>query len=1191
MPNLSNVKSMEAMFASCSSLELNKSIDDWNISGVENISYMFFGAKRFNQNIGSWNLQNVREINDIFHGATLFDQDIGNWRFPRLTSLNSMFERAINFNGNIGNWNVDNITEMGDLFLHAYAFNQDISKWNVGRVDYMSDMFSNAKAFNQDISGWDVSRVRSMTNMFANAISFDQNLGDWNVENVWTMNRMFNQVELSIENYDGILTGWASLARLQNNVDLDAGFSHYCSANSSRQYLRQNFGWRIDDDGIKCPSALSVQEVRLIDAVENDILYSLREDTRINLQSLRNNRFNFEVLTTEDVGSVKIELSDARIFTSVANKAPFTLFGTDGSDYLGENLSPGTYTLIATPYSGNDLTGNAGAPYLLNFKILDGVPRAFVTTWKTDNPGTSSNRTISIKTLPGEHYYYDVDWGAGSIYGGVSGNTSFTYQKPGTYIVKITGDFPGWAFENNADATKLISVDQWGDVDWETMEGAFSGCTNMDISATDIPDLSNVDSMSGMFQNCSSLQGNTAMSKWETNTVRDMSFMFSGAKAFDQDITNWDVGNTTDMTGSFLGAESFDQNLGDWNISQVGNMKDMFSSSGLSDAHYESILAAWSQLPFLQNGVRLGAQQNHYCDAAVIRKGLITDYGWNIEDGGLAINCEVNGQMPFLTSWKTDNPGFSADNQITIYTDTRWPGYDYSVDWGDGSVNDNLKGDIVHTYQFPGVYRVAIYGDFPGMHINNGGNARLRDDDKLISIDQWGDNQWDFLGLAFAGCKNMDMKATDLPDLSKQPTLFGMFADCPAFIGNESINSWNMAAIEGTAYMFHNATSFNLPLDNWDMKNVKRMYNMFKGASSFNQDIGIWNVSNVINMTKMLDGSGISNENYNKALIGWAQLPSLQNGVRLDASQNQYCEAETARQQLLDAHGWMINDAGRASSCQEDKDIDGVSDGFDQCPNTRAGVRVNANGCEAIAQTAIKVYALTTSCPGGLDGSIEIIMEESGHSLNIAIEGNGISDQFEEIESGKSFRIDNLLIGSYTVMLSVPEILFEQRFGISINEAASVTGKRAKLDGRAKKVSYIVSGSPYYEVRINGTSLQYNFDDTTEHTIQLENLHPYNEIEISGSNDCQGSIKDSFFMEDAIWVHPTIVSSEFHVQSNLGQVQLGIYDLSGKLIRHIDAIGGSNQRNTVDVGTLSPGFHLLRFTYKGQVKSIKILKQ
>ena len=112
--------------------------------------------------------------------------------------------------------------------------------------------------------------------------------------------------------------------------------------------------------------------------------------------------------------------------------------------------------------------------------------------------------------------------------------------------------------------------------------------------------------------------------------------------------------------------------------------------------------------------------------------------------------------------------------------------------------------------------------------------------------------------------------------------------------------------------MFQNATSFNLSLDNWEMKNIKLMNNMFKEASSFNQDIGMWNVSNVTNMTEMLNGSGLSNENYNKTLIGWAGLSSLQKNVQLDATQNQYCEATEARQKIIEVNNWTINDSGRS---------------------------------------------------------------------------------------------------------------------------------------------------------------------------------------------------------------------------------------------------------------------------------------
>lgn len=37
---------------------------------------------------------------------------------------------------------------------------------------------------------------------------------------------------------------------------------------------------------------------------------------------------------------------------------------------------------------------------------------------------------------------------------------------------------------------------------------------------------------------------------------------------------------------------------------------------------------------------------------------------------------------PFITTWKTDNPGTTESNQIKI--GTAGSGYDYSINWGDG---------------------------------------------------------------------------------------------------------------------------------------------------------------------------------------------------------------------------------------------------------------------------------------------------------------------------------------------------------------------------------------------------------------------------------------------------------------------------------------------------------------------------
>ena len=52
------------------------------------------------------------------------------------------------------------------------------------------------------------------------------------------------------------------------------------------------------------------------------------------------------------------------------------------------------------------------------------------------------------------------------------------------------------------------------------------------------------------------------------SNVRTTSAMFSGAFAFNQDISTWDVHNVRDMTSMFF-ASPFNQDITGWNVSNV----------------------------------------------------------------------------------------------------------------------------------------------------------------------------------------------------------------------------------------------------------------------------------------------------------------------------------------------------------------------------------------------------------------------------------------------------------------------------------------------------------------------------------------------------------------------------------------------------------------------------------------------
>ena len=209
----------------------------------------------------------------------------------------------------------------------------------------------------------------------------------------------------------------------------------------------------------------------------------------------------------------------------------------------------------------------------------------------------------------------------------------------------------------------------------------------------------------------------------------------------------------------------------------------------------------------------------------------------------------------FITKWKTDNSSvFSNENQITILTSGK-ESYKYDIEWGDGTINRDVIGSIVHTYSHSGVYQVKIAGKFPQIIFNY---RDFADDLKLISIEQWGKIRWKSMSEAFSGCSNMVGNFTDSPDLSHVKSMEGMFDSAKLF--NSDISDWDVSHVKEMSAMFSGAVSFNQNVENWDVSKVERMNSMFYNAKSFsNRDLSLWDVSNVEEHSTFSTGWGEGN--------------------------------------------------------------------------------------------------------------------------------------------------------------------------------------------------------------------------------------------------------------------------------------------------------------------------------------------
>lgn len=207
--------------------------------------------------------------------------------------------------------------------------------------------------------------------------------------------------------------------------------------------------------------------------------------------------------------------------------------------------------------------------------------KPFVTTWQTDNLGSTNDDQIKISTRADVYdYNFTVDWGDGSSDSNVSDDITHDYVVEGKYTVSISGEFPQIYFDiggEGQDPQKLLSIEQWGGIEWQSMYQAFTGCSNLVDNATDVPYLALVTDMSFMFAEAIIFKGDLTM--WDVSSVTSMYAMFAFAEAFNSDLSAWDVSSVTDMTAMFADALAFNGDLSAWDVSSVTDMKGMFSDT------------------------------------------------------------------------------------------------------------------------------------------------------------------------------------------------------------------------------------------------------------------------------------------------------------------------------------------------------------------------------------------------------------------------------------------------------------------------------------------------------------------------------------------------------------------------------------------------------------------------------------
>ena len=288
----------------------------------------------------------------------------------------------------------------------------------------------------------------------------------------------------------------------------------------------------------------------------------------------------------------------------------------------------------------------------------------------------------------------------------------------------------------------------------------------------------------------------------------------------------------------------------------------------------------------------------------------------------------------FVALWKTNKPGTSNDDQITLPLVSTGV-YNFEVFWGDGN-SDVITvwndAATTHTYALQGTYTVTIGGQCEGWQFANGGDRQ-----KILDISSFGPDFVITTDDAFYGCINLTItssdalqittttavqmfrncrKLTTVPgmdswDVSSVTDMNDMFRDCILF--NQDLNSWDVSNVTKFDSVFRDAPAFNQDLSGWVTTALTDLRFMFENATAFDQDLSGWDVTGVTHAQNMFKNVTLSTANYSALLIGWEGQAVL-NNVLFSGGNSKYTAgaAATARANLIADHSWTIVDGGAA---------------------------------------------------------------------------------------------------------------------------------------------------------------------------------------------------------------------------------------------------------------------------------------
>ena len=577
-----------------------------------------------------------------------------------------------------------------------------------------------------------------------------------------------------------------------------------------------------------------------------------------------------------DTITISPDVSTTFTYPNAENR--FTIFPTQATTIAGVysfTVNPGNITFAngaTTSTTGSiDTTGAALGAYTVQFQPDSTCGNPTTSSFNIIQAFESFEFTVQMAqgetfTIPttGSGYSYRVNWGlnsnnnltnfvgqgnlpAGNNY---TGNATSPPYNAGTYTIQI-GDyngntFPRIMFNNTGDKLKIRNIVKWGEFQWSSFSGAFYGCSNLDVIASDTPDLTNCNAFNDMFHRCfPSLTGTTAGTNWNwtfNNNASDFSNMFKRAGNFNGNISNWDTSKVNNMVYMFAmdgqgTKHQFNQNIGSWNVGEVTNMSSMFNNSIFNQdiSNWDTSKATNMAYMFVSNGV------------------FNQDINTKDYPAGNRLAWDVSACNDFQYMFANATSFATSVNKWKIYTGSS------NVNMNNMFSNATSFNSSLNTEQFTvgqGSYQ-QTYLAWDVQKVNNLSNV-IKNTQVTSSLSNWDTSS-----------------ATVIQELFKDTSFNQPLVNQQVTVGTGSTartyNAWNVSNVTNMYRVFRSNTSFNQDLSSWDINTTSNvnMSQMFWGTSAFDQNLSNWTVTNVTNFSQFMFGVTLSTTNYDAILTAW----------------------------------------------------------------------------------------------------------------------------------------------------------------------------------------------------------------------------------------------------------------------------------------------------------------------------------